>query len=54
VGLEIACSDTAFIESNKEAIEAGTSTKLSVVPFDASNTSKQKLIEREIYFSFSF
>jgi len=54
VGLEIACSDTAFIESNKEAIEAGTSTKLSVVSFEASNPSKQKLIEREIYFSFSF
>ncbi|MFA5746073.1 MAG: isoleucine--tRNA ligase [archaeon] len=54
VSLNIACSDIAFIESNKAAIETGTSTKLSVVPFDASNTSKQKLIEREVYFSFSF
>ena len=54
VTLNIACSDKAFIETNKQAIEAGTSTKLSVVPFDENNTSKQKLIEREIYFSFSF
>lgn len=54
VSLSIACSDKAFIESNKAAIEVGTSTKLSVVPFDANNATKQKLIEREIYFSFSF
>jgi len=54
VTLHISCSDKSFLESNKTAIEAGTSTKLSIVAFDANSTSKQKLIEREVYFSFSF
>jgi len=53
VSLNIACSDIAFLESNREIIETATSTKLSIVPFNPNNTSKQKLIERDVYFSFS-
>jgi isoleucyl-tRNA synthetase len=54
VTLNIACSDEEFIKNKKEAIETATATKLSIVPFDSSNPKKQKLIEREVCFSFSF
>lgn len=52
VNLEISCSDTSFLENNRETIEKATSTKLSIVLFATNNQNKQKLIEREVYFSF--
>ncbi len=52
VDLSISCSDNVFIENNKKQIEKATSTKLSIVPFDATTSTKQKLIERDVYFSF--
>jgi len=52
VDLKISCSDKSFLEKNKEAIEQATSTILEIKDFDESSIDKQKLIEREVYFSF--
>jgi hypothetical protein len=52
VTLNIACSDKAFIETNKQAIEQATSTKIVIEAFNQTTEAKQKLIEREVYFSF--
>lgn len=52
VSLKISCSDSGFLESNKQAIEQATSTRLVVVQFDSRRQDKQKLINREVCFSF--
>ena len=51
VDLKISCSDKGFIENNKQRIEEITSTKLLIEDLDL-NVETQKLIEREVYFSF--
>jgi isoleucyl-tRNA synthetase len=51
VSLKISCDDASFLEKNKEKIEDATNTSLDILD-RVSFENKQKLIEREVSFSF--
>jgi valyl-tRNA synthetase len=50
VSLKISCNDVSFLEKNKQKIEEATNTFLEIVSL--LDGEKQKLIEREVSFSF--